>query len=60
MFLTQDFVFDMRFSDLSRFCPLAGLMELFQSPERESEVVMYLAASAFLLARCSICSPKAF
>lgn len=50
----------MHFLDLSGLCTLAGLMELFQSLERESEVVMYLAANAFLLARCSIWSPQAF
>ncbi|RYQ95411.1 hypothetical protein Ahy_B08g090687 isoform B [Arachis hypogaea] len=38
-----------------KFVNMSGLMELHQNRERESEVVMYLAASAFHFPRCRYC-----
>jgi len=51
-----NFVLDIWFLDFWRFYPLTGLMELLQSPERESGVVMYLAANAFPFLRYTIWS----
>jgi len=34
----------MHFLDLCRFCPLAGLMELFQSPRMFNTLLAYIAS----------------